>query len=349
MQKLLRGAAFLAALFASTPALFAQAINLDIGRANGAPTSAYGAASAQPGVWNRLVVPGGGPLVDTNGQPTGASVSTLVQQDFTFTEDNPLTSGDDELLLDAGHDGALTIQFLGLQAGDYFVTTYAFAPDNPVNYRTNVAVQGSPDPAQVVGGADWSGAHVLGVTHARHRASVTSGSLVVVCTVENLYATVNGVQLEPTTALPVTYCTAKVNSLGCTPALSSTGVSSVSSTSGFTVSSDQNRNAKPGLLIHGVNGRAGGAFQGGFLCINPPIRRSIALNSGGTPLPANDCTGVYSIDMNAFASGALGGSPLPILSVAGTVVDCQFWGRDPGFAAPDNSSLSAGLEYTTGP
>jgi subtilisin-like proprotein convertase family protein len=145
------------------------------------------------------------------------------------------------------------------------------------------------------------------------------------------------------------YCTAKANSLGCIPAIGSTGGASATAGSGFVVNSVNNRNSKSGILFYGMTGRAATPFQGGTLCVKSPIKRTPVINSGGTSLPANDCTGVYSIDMNAFAVGALGGSPSPALQVPGTVVDCQFWGRDPGFPAPNNTSLSDGLEYTVGP
>ncbi len=143
---------------------------------------------------------------------------------------------------------------------------------------------------------------------------------------------------------PVTYCTAKVNSLGCTPAISFTGRPSASLGVGFSVSAMHVINNKPGLLIYTSNGQAALAFQGGLRCINTPIRRTVPLNSGGNPAP-DDCSGKYTIDMNTFALGLLGGSPAAYLTVPGTVIDVQAWGRDNGFPAPNNSTLSNGLEF----
>lgn len=143
------------------------------------------------------------------------------------------------------------------------------------------------------------------------------------------------------------YCTAKTNSLGCVPSVASTGVPSATAGSGFVVTGANVLNNKPGVLLYGISGRSALPFLGGTLCVKSP-KRSASVASGGNP-PPNDCSGMYSIDMNCFASGGCGGIPLPALLVPGTVVDCQWWGRDPGFAAPNGVSLSDALEYTVHP
>ena len=144
---------------------------------------------------------------------------------------------------------------------------------------------------------------------------------------------------------PATYCSAKTNSIGCVPSIGWIGTPSANAGSGFLVRATTVINNKNGLLFYGVNGRAALPFQGGTLCVNTPIRRTGALNSGGNP-PPNDCSGAFVIDMNAFAVSPGPPVPHPALTVPGTVVDCQSWGRDPGFAPPNNTTLSGGLEFT---
>jgi hypothetical protein len=145
------------------------------------------------------------------------------------------------------------------------------------------------------------------------------------------------------------YCTAKVNSLGCTPTIGSSGVPSASATSGFVIASANVLNNKSGLLFYGVSGPATLPFQGSYLCVKPPVKRTPALSSGGNPAPAKDCSGSFALDFTAFAHGLLGGNPLPQLQMAGTHVDCQFWSRDQGFAPPNNTGLTDGLDFTLEP
>jgi hypothetical protein len=198
------------------------------------------------------------------------------------------------------------------------------------------------------GASTWTAIHpanVHGELVVRASALSPAGLLAVACTEgPNLAQSVTTIQIDLNDS-PQAYCTSKVNSLGCSPWIGFVGQSSAAATSGFKVQASDVLANKSGLFFYGVNGKASIPFQGGTLCIQAPIRRAPVENSGGT----SACTGHYALDFNAFAHGALGGTPLPALIVAGTAVCCQAWGRDPGFVAPDNTSLSNALRYVVLP
>jgi hypothetical protein len=146
-------------------------------------------------------------------------------------------------------------------------------------------------------------------------------------------------------SVSTTYCTAKLNSLGCMPLIGSSGVASASASSGFTITGSNVRNKKTGLLFYGITGTQATPFQGGFHCVKTPTKRTPSVNSGGSVF-FNDCTGVYSIDFNTYARGLIPGSPpLASLSQPGQIVHCQWWGRDPGLAAPNNTTLSNAMTF----
>jgi uncharacterized membrane protein len=140
-------------------------------------------------------------------------------------------------------------------------------------------------------------------------------------------------------------CTAKLNSVGCQPAIFATGIPSATATSGFVLRATKLLNNMPGLMIYGTTGGAAIPFQGGTLCVATPVFRAPGMNSGGS-LVGNDCSGTFNLDVNAFAHGLAGGTPQAALTVPGTMVDCQFWARDTGFSAPNNSQLTNSLRYT---
>ena len=142
---------------------------------------------------------------------------------------------------------------------------------------------------------------------------------------------------------PTTYCTAKTNSQGCTPAIAFSGSPSASSGAPFAITASQVINQKTGLLLYGY-GQASTPFQGGTLCIAAPLVRTAPQDSGGTSPPAADCSGTYSYDFNArIQSGAD-----PAL-VAGATVAAQYWYRDPADPTGFATGLTDAVTFTIGP
>ncbi|MCC7014207.1 MAG: hypothetical protein IT454_16735 [Planctomycetes bacterium] len=144
----------------------------------------------------------------------------------------------------------------------------------------------------------------------------------------------------PTSAVS-TYCTAKVNSLGCTPSLGALGAPSASGGAGsFTIRASNLINHKVGLLFYGFM-PAAKPFHAGFKCIDAPVKRTPPSSTGGA-LAGSDCSGVLDYDMGArIASGV---DPHLVL---GAVVYAQVWSRDP--ADPTSTNLTGGLRFTIGP
>lgn len=137
---------------------------------------------------------------------------------------------------------------------------------------------------------------------------------------------------------PDFYCTAKVNSFGCSPFLGVTGFTRTQSSEPLRVRAFNVLNNKVGLFFYGTSGRQAHPFQGGFKCVLDPIRRTATSLSGGVSGFAN-CTGVLTLDVTALA--ASGSHPT---LVGGATVQVQSWYRDP--AAVAGSGLSNAVEFT---
>lgn len=141
--------------------------------------------------------------------------------------------------------------------------------------------------------------------------------------------------------MPDFYCTAKVNTFGCTPFLGVTGFTRTQSSEALRVRAFNVLNDKVGLFFYGTSGRQAHPFQGGFKCVLDPIRRTATSLSGGVSGFAN-CTGVLTLDVTALmASGSH-----PTL-VSGATVGVQAWYRDP--AAVAGAGLTNAVEFTLCP
>lgn len=145
---------------------------------------------------------------------------------------------------------------------------------------------------------------------------------------------------EPFYSVPQVYCTAKTNSLGCVPQIGFSGIPSVSTPAPFIVRATNELNQRTGLLFWGYAPK-NIPYQGGFLCVQAPTRRSQLLNSGGSS-SGNDCSGTLQLDFNALLR-----SGVDPLATAGTELYSQFWSRDPGASFATNRTDA--LRFTVQP
>lgn len=135
---------------------------------------------------------------------------------------------------------------------------------------------------------------------------------------------------------PIEYCSAKISSLGCVPNIGWEGHPTSSGLDDFVVSADQIHNNQNGLLFYGA-AAASQSFNGGTLCVAPPIQRLAVQASGGSGPPTNDCSGSFA---QSWTHGDFGTPGL----LPGTTVFCQYWFRDSNSSG--GSGLSNALEFT---
>jgi len=139
------------------------------------------------------------------------------------------------------------------------------------------------------------------------------------------------------------HCAAKLNSCGTLPGIWTDGDASASRPFGFTVSATNMVQSSVALLIYSDQGGADTPLLGGSLCL-ATVNRTVPVVVPGAP---GECGGLATIDMNAFAAGALGGTPAGFLQVPGTTVHAQFWARDS--QGSFGALLTGAASYCVGP
>ncbi len=180
---------------------FAETINVDFGTAD-VPASSY-AAAGESGVWNAVdVLPSAerAPLVDVDGNPAG-QIYMIGGTDLLVSDDTS-TSGDDASLIDDMLIGFndpvdVCIWIENIENGRYEVLTYALTPSAP-EATNRVRVDFADEGPIVIGGA-WGGAHVEGVSYARHTVDVTDGVLALHSGEwgAEIQSGINGIQIAP--------------------------------------------------------------------------------------------------------------------------------------------------------
>ncbi|MDG1491601.1 MAG: hypothetical protein P8M11_06835 [Planctomycetota bacterium] len=329
-------------------------IYVDIGSVSGGagtPATTFGAAASVGGFWNNLNLDNFGPVLvspplsDIGGSATAV---TLTWDGLGFVQgsvfrDQLCSTGDDQALMDdCGFIGGPSqFRFDGLPGGTYTVLTYAMAPEAS-SFLTNVAVPGSADPAQDVGG-DFCSGYLAGITHAEHTVTVGAGqALVIDIAVTSWWDSLNGIQLFPVTgpSFGTSFCGPAVTNSSGAPAVISVTGTPVASLNDFTlVCSSMPANSLGFFLVSQSQGFVAnpGGSQGN-LCLGGAIGRYVGtgqiLNSGASGeimLPAD-------LTMIPSPTGFIAAAP-------GDVFNFSTWFRDSSMGSAA-SNFSQGVEVT---
>jgi len=308
---------------------------------------ALGAVTAQADVRLRLSIESGGGTQVT--VAAGATVDYVVLGELSDTQNQGLAMFAFDLSFDGG----------ALPQADPPTTTEMLNFASPLGLNNPAGFGGTPIGGDLiqVGGAQNTieqgfapqpvGDVMLGIGHASTelvRGSLTAPATAGVYTLSaaNLFA--NAIRagasdadpywavmpVEPGAVQDLTitviecnvtpYCTAKVNSQGCTPAIGSSGGATLTGPDDFHVTAASVINQSNGLMFWGL-APDGRPFMGGTLCVAAPVVRTAVQSSGGTPGPTVDCSGTYDHFFSQAEMAAAGFGP-------GTIFYAQYWQRD---------------------
>jgi hypothetical protein len=146
---------------------------------------------------------------------------------------------------------------------------------------------------------------------------------------------------------PSAYCTSGTSTSGCLAAISASATPSATLATPCQIDVSNVEGQKHSLIFYGIDNagftpRPWAFGSSSYLCVNSPIHRAVAMNSGGA---AGACNGALALDWNAYqaAHPSALGNPFTV----GARVYVQAWHRDP--PAPRAANLSNAIELTVGP
>jgi hypothetical protein len=336
-----------------------QSINIRFGSAATTPSAGYAAAGVA-GVWNTFQVPPAYqtlPLVSLQGTAIAAQFYQSGSSNI-LTYDNPLTSGDDQNLMDSmclstnnSSDGCFWVQ--NLMPGDYEVTIYAMTPNDPtLMSRTRVD---SGTPVEIYVGGTWPGHHQLDVTYSRFTVTTTgtigfhdglAGAVI--------QSGMNGAQLRFLGTCATASFTGQPASI--TTCSSGHGTFSVAATSGTALGYQWQLQTSPGVWTALTTSPLPLPCGGSVTATAPATNQT---NISITP-----CPGVFSYQVRCLVSNACGSVPSnpatysicyancdcsaasPVLNVTDFTCFLQKFGTGDPYANCDGSTTQPVLNVT---
>jgi hypothetical protein len=172
-------------------------------------------------------------------------------------------------------------------------------------------------------------------TYVRFRISDSPNDSITEAAIDDVRVSV---LLESGCSLPAVFCQPKIDSNFCIPRIGFDGYPSLGGSGPFDIELSNASGQRNGLLFYGY-GTNSGPFQGGVLCVQPPLRRTPVQSSGGTGLT---CDGTMTFDFAALAR-----SGVDAFLVPGQACAAQYYYRDP--LDPFGTALSDGLSFTICP